>query len=895
MVSRALAPTYEPNRLLAYVYRRFFEHIQVDETWVAAVREAAARGSVVYILRNLSFLDFLALDHLTKRYGLPRIRFANDLGLWVLEPMGKGWLRALRRKPRGESADELTDVIRDGGSAALFLKRPPAMLGLTGAKVGPRRSLSEGDDLIRALFDLQRKRREPILLVPQVFVWTKLPDRRQGSVVDALLGTREWPGKIRTTVQFLKNYNNVVLRAGEPVDLAEFLAAAPEDSGAAEDDGALTRRLTYALLRRLERQRRAIVGPVQKGNERMRSEVLKSVKLQSIIRDLGGEGQKERGVLTTRANTMLKELEAQPEQGVIRVLDAVLDTLVNRIYDGLEVDAEGLERVREAAKKGTLVLLPSHKSHVDYLMLSFVFFRHNLQLPLVAAGDNLSFFPLGPVFRRGGAFFIRRSFGGDRLYGAVVDAYIRRLIREGYSIEFFLEGGRSRTGKLLPPKLGLLNMVVEAALAVPNKPVYFVPVSIGYERLVEGSAYVRELTGGEKQKEDARGLLKTTGVLRSRYGRLNIQFGEILSLHDIRQNGDPNAEPAALTPAKRRAVVTRLAHRVMAEINRATAVTPGAVVAAALLNHRRRGLSHGELVATCVRLTKVLKGLGARISDSLVDERGVLREQAIHDAAQLFMGADMIVSTVPGEGMGIAQRRRAKIYTGPDVVYIVPDDKRLALDLTKNIIVHFFVPRALVATALSVAPASGPQIPGIFPVARATLEERVRTLSRLFKFEFMFRADATFEQNFAETLADMLSAGELAKTETGDIVAGPGHDGLPGEGWIDFYASIAQTFLESYRIAARGLASLLKGNASQKDLVKRAIAAGDRMFLAGEIERREAVSRPTIENAYLAFADQGYISVSQGKIQLTESFATQAAVGAIESKLVGYFAAEEPN
>jgi glycerol-3-phosphate O-acyltransferase len=329
----------------------------------------------------------------------------------------------------------------------------------------------------------------------------------------------------------------------------------------------------------------------------------------------------------------------------------------------------------------------------------------------------------------------------------------------------------------------------------------------------------------------------------------------------------------------------------MAEINRATAVTPGAVVAAALLNHRRRGLSHGELVATCARLTKLLKGLGARISDSLLDDHGELREEAIHDAAQLFLEADMIVATVPGEGMGIGQRMRAKIYTGPDVVYIVPDDKRLSLDLTKNIIVHFFVPRALVATALSTRPSAS----GIAPVPRATLEERVRTLSRLFKFEFMFRADGTFEQNFAETLADMLSAGELAKTENGDIVPGPGHDDLAGDGWVDFYASIALTFLESYRIAARGLASLLKGPASQKDLVKRALAAGDRMFLAGEIERREAVSRPTIENAYLAFADQGYISVSQGKVSLAESFATQAAVGAIESKLVGYVAAEEPN
>jgi glycerol-3-phosphate O-acyltransferase len=157
----------------------------------------------------------------------------------------------------------------------------------------------------------------------------------------------------------------------------------------------------------------------------------------------------------------------------------------------------------------------------------------------------------------------------------------------------------------------------------------------------------------------------------------------------------------------------------------------------------------------------------------------------------------------------------------------------------------------------------------------------------------MFRADATFEQNFAETLSEMTSAGELGTDTSGNIVAGPGHDGLGGEGWIAFYSSIALTFLEGYRVAARALTVLLKGPTAQKDLVKRAIAIGDRMFLAGEIARREAVSRPTLENAYLAFADQGYIAVSQGKIALTESFATAATVGTIESKILGYLAAEE--
>jgi glycerol-3-phosphate O-acyltransferase len=885
MSSRAAAQTYEPNPILAYVYRRFFERIQVDETWVNTVRDAASRGSVVYVLRNLSYIDFLALDHLTKRYGLPRIRFANDLGLFILEPMGKGWLRALSPRTRRDEAHELTYVIESGGSAALFLKRPAEILGRQTVRPGPRRALSEGDELVRALFDVQRRRTEPVLLVPQVFVWTKNPDTRRSSLVDSLLGTREWPGKIRSTLELIRSYDTVMLRAGEPVNLSDYLASSGSGRDESEDDDARIRRLTYAMLRKLERERRAILGPAIKATDRLRYEVLRSKRLQGVIRDLAGEGERERQVVTARATGMLRQLAAQPDAGVIRTSERVLDKIVHRIYDGIEVDQEGLERVREAARRGTLVLLPSHKSHLDYMILFYVFYRANLQTPLVAAGDNLSFFPLGQFFRRVGGFFIRRSFSGDKLYASVVDAYIRKLIREGFSIEFYLEGRRSRTGKLLAPKLGLLNMVVEAALSVPNKNVFFVPVSIGYDRVVEGSSYVRELTGGEKEKEDARGLLGTTSVLSGRYGRISIQFGQILSLCDVTgpiiANGASQETTAALTPAKRRAMVTRLAHRVMAEIDAATAVTPGAVVATALLNHPGSSLSRAELLEACTRLTRLLTGLGARISRSLLAPNGEVRAETILDATRLFADAHMIVATVAG--------RPAGIDPDADAVYVVPDDKRLSLDMSKNIIVHFLVPRALVSTALFARPSpdeGGSLAAGTVP--RATLEQRVRTLSRLFKFEFVFRADGTFEQNFEQTLREMVSAAELAVTADGGVTCGEGHTGLDGRGWIRFYASIALTFLLGYRVAARGLMPLLKGPVSQKDLVKRAIVSGQRMFSAGEIERREAISRPLIENALLAFADQGYVSISQGKVSLTESFATAAAVRAIERRVVGF-------
>jgi glycerol-3-phosphate O-acyltransferase len=884
MVSRALAPTYEPNPLLAYLYRRFFDRIRVDEAWVRSVREAAARGSVVYVLRNLSYLDFLALDHLTRRHELPRMRFANDLGLWVLEPMGKGWLGAIVPGRRPPPAEEIVRVIEEGGSAALFLKRPQSVRSLALGRPGPRRSQSEGDDLVRALFELQRGRSQPIFLLPQVFVWSRLPDHHHPGLVDALLGTREWPGKIRTTLQFFRNYKSVSFRAGEPVDLCEYLKAA-RDEGGTEDDAVLVRRLTYAMLRKLERERRAIVGPATKSDDRVRAEVLKSPKLRSVIRDLAGEGQNAQMVLTQRAFGILRELSAQPEPELFDMLEGVFDYGINRIYDGIEVDEAGLDRVRQAARRGTLVLLPSHKSHVDYMLVAYVCHRANLQMPLVAAGDNLSFFPAGPILRRAGGFFIRRSFGGDRLYGAVVDAYIRRLIREGHSIEFYLEGGRSRSGKLLPPKVGLLNMVVEGALSVPHRELFFVPISIGYDRIVEGGSYVHEATGGEKEKENARGLLRTTQLLRGRYGRLSMQFGQVLALDDLLgevagpRDKEALAHPAAwreevaksLMPAKRRALVTKLAHRVMAEINRVTPVTPGSVVAMALLASPARSTPHAELVVVCARLVTLLRSLGAPISRSFYTDDQRLREAAVEEAARLFVDAGHVVTTA-----------------GPDVVYSVPDDKRLALDLSKNNIVHFLVPRALVAAAL-VAPATDTASHAAMP--RTMLEDRVRTLSRLFKYEFMFRADATFEENFVEALRDMTAAGELSSSDAGEIGPGRGHDGADGRAWIEFYAAILRTFLEGYRVAARSLTALLKGPMTQKDLVRRGLATGERMFLDREIGQREAVNRLLLSNAWQAFADQGYVTVQQGKLALSASFATADAVATIEGRILDYLMA----
>jgi glycerol-3-phosphate O-acyltransferase len=599
-----------------------------------------------------------------------------------------------------------------------------------------------------------------------------------------------------------------------------------------------------------------------------------------VIRDMAGEGASERRVLGWRALSMLREMEAEVDPNALRALDALFDQTVARMYTGFEIDEEGLARLRDAAKDGTLVLLPSHKSHVDYIILTRLFFHASLPVPLVAAGDNLSFFPLGPVLRRGGAFFIRRSFKGDRLYGAVVDAYMRRLLKDGWPLEFFLEGGRSRTGKLLPPKLGLLSIVVDAVLGAEgdsSRKVYFAPISIGYERLVEERAYVHELSGGEKQKEDVGGLFRAAESAHGRYGKLNVQFGELLTLDGVQKELGEAKRPE--TPAKRRALVTRLAYRVMNEINRVTAVTPSALVAAALLTHGKRGIPHGELVARCERLATILRGKGARFTPTLLvsSDPFVLRREAIREACELFFRAGHLEAHRPGQPVGDAKRAARP---GPDAVYVVPDVERLSLDLSKNLVVHFFVSRATIAAPLFAAEAAGDAA-----LDPNLLAARVQALSRLFKYEFQFRADATFETIFHETLDAMERDGEIARDASGHVCLP--RDGEGRERAL-VHARMIRSFIEGYRVAARALSALLKGGLSPKDLTKRAMATGERMFLAGEIEAREAVMRPIVENALLAFHDQGYLGRDEGDYVLPESYANADAVRTIEARIASY-------
>jgi glycerol-3-phosphate O-acyltransferase len=289
-----------------------------------------------------------------------------------------------------------------------------------------------------------------------------------------------------------------------------------------------------------------------------------------------------------------------------------------------------------------------------------------------------------------------------------------------------------------------------------------------------------------------------------------------------------------------------------------------------LLSHKQRGLPHRELLLRAERLLSVAQRQGARSSPALATSSGRLRPESLREAVQMFIDADLVEVHYPDDPIARAQD------PGENASYVVVPARRLLLDVSKNIIVHFFVERALVATALLSAPQK----------TETTLwvRDRVQALSRLFKFEFRFRADRPFEKIFDETLAQMLADGELTR-EDGALSIGPGRDGWSGLDWLLLYAALLRNFLEGYWVAARAVAELVKAPLGDKELMKRGIALGNRAFLAGELERSEAVSKSILANAFQAFVDHGMLSQRDSKFDLADSFASEAGARGIAERL----------
>ncbi|MCJ8749941.1 hypothetical protein PDJAM_G00193240 [Pangasius djambal] len=265
--------------------------------------------------------------------------------------------------------------------------------------------------------------------------------------------------------------------------------------------------------------------------------VLQSESLRYVINQVSEESGEAPEVVREEASQVLEEMAHRLQLSTIRFFAFTLSKAFKALYRSVRVNEEGIQRLQQAIQEHPVVLLPSHRSYMDFLMMSYILFTYDLALPVIAAGmDFMSMKFVGEMLRMSGAFFIRRSFGGDKLYWAVFSEYVKTMLRNGYApVEFFLEGTRSRTAKSLTPKTGLLNIVMEPFFKGEVFDVNLVPVSISYERILEESLYARELLGVPKPKESTSGLLKARRILSEDFGTMHVYFGTPVSVRSLAQ------------------------------------------------------------------------------------------------------------------------------------------------------------------------------------------------------------------------------------------------------------------------------------------------------------------------------------------------------------------------
>ncbi len=523
----AMHDRYGP--FLRSFFARYFNPIRFPDEAAERIRSLAEKGTVVYLSRSASLLHFLYMNHACLRHGLPLAQFVSGVDPVLLQPVGLLYerMRILGTEEGEEVVEEedqlcrrqLTYVLDEGQASMLFLQKPSTI-------TSPHDT--GDDDLLDTLIGTQQKSERPIYLVPHLIVWNRHPEKESKGLPDAAFGMHESPGFLRSLYMLLRYGRNAKVKVAEPVNLLEFLGC---QSG--HDPGKLSRSLHGILDQRLSLEIYDVTGPRIRPSHEFKQEIVNDRKVEDFIAAEGGGNQAKVETLRKKALDMVDEMAAEPRIRWPLALNTMLNWFWKRMYEGIIVDEDGFDRIRASVRKAPLVFCPSHKSHVDYLIMSQACLRYAVPLPLIAAGANLSFWPMGPLFRHSGAFFMRRSFKGNPLYPVVFRTYLRHVMNEGFPIEFFIEGTRSRTGKLLNPRFGILAWLIEAYLEGDEEDLQFMPISIDYEKLVESRAYVRELSGEDKQKEDVAGLVKWRKMLKAKHGNIYIQVSDPLSLKKL--------------------------------------------------------------------------------------------------------------------------------------------------------------------------------------------------------------------------------------------------------------------------------------------------------------------------------------------------------------------------
>ncbi len=555
---------------MGWLLRRFFK------LWVRAAVQppeapaslAAPHKPVCYVFDRKSAADLAVLCNVTERMKLPypekrsgSLPIEERRSFFDVGRRRRFWDASVPRRP------------------------PPHLLAIIEAQLK-----NNGADTVR-----------DVLLVPTAVYWGRAP-QKEGSWW-RLLFAENWAitSRARKFFAVLINGRNVMVEMGEPISLRSMLDATPAMDQA--------RRVTRVLRGVLRRQRSTRIGPDLSHRRTIVARVLRARAVRAVVAAEARDKHTSFRPGLLQARKYAFEISANYSHTFVQFVEKLLGRVWNRVYDGVKVNHAAT--LKEVYEGNEVVYVPCHRSHMDYLLMSYIIYHQGYALPHIAAGINLNIPVVGRLLRKGGAFFIRRSFAGNALYTVVFMKYLAAIMARGHSIEYFIEGGRSRTGRLLQPKTGMLSMTVRSFLRDPVRPVVFVPVYFGYERIVEANTYIHELSGASKKKESWLDVLMSFRVLRERFGSVHVNVGEPIRLNDLLDARIPSwreqrFDDDTRTPAVN-AVVGELSVAIMRGINSAAAVTPINLLATALLASPRGALPESALLRQLDLYLKLLR------------------------------------------------------------------------------------------------------------------------------------------------------------------------------------------------------------------------------------------------------------------------------------------------
>lgn len=479
-------------------------------------------------------------------------------------------------------------------------------------------------------------------------------------------------------------------------------------------------------------------------------------------------------------------------------------------------------------------MIPTHKSHIDYLVISWLCFHKNISLPFIAAGENLNLPIVGNLLAASGAFFIKRKLGTDPIYKAIFSEYIVSLLSHGFNLEFFIEGGRSRTGKLLNPKMGVLSFIINGIYENRIKDCYIVPISIGYDRVIETEGYIKELLGKSKPSESLTQLIGAVELLRFNFGNIDVRIDKPYSLKaaidketETRKLNPYSADLKAQIKARKQ-IVNIMAYHTMYRINMITAILPTSLVVTALLTHEGRGMSKTALVKKVEWLRDIILDRGGKVVTFEGNTSRVIES----------------VTTLLGSAIGRQTQTLETIYTPM---------KRFELSYYRNQLIHLFVSEAIIACCLYRFKMYDKRKITSVPINE--LMSSAQSLSRTLKHEFIYKVLPEFKETFDETLNTMIT-NKVVQIDDGNVSVHP-----DGNDTFKFLCFLLWPFIECYWLVSVSFYGLYPHNLIEEgEFIKYIQKLGQTLYYQGELNFFESISKETTKLALSRFEERNVIS-----------------------------------